>query len=101
MPAKLLDLLHALLFWNMCNDLFNTRQSKRLFPLLTAGGVIGLILGSFGTPHFANRFSMDNLLYLYLFTTIAGAFMIQVMGRSFATLIFKEKTGVSGKKKLP
>jgi ATP/ADP translocase len=32
------ELLHALLFWNMCNDLFNTRQSKRLFPLLTAGG---------------------------------------------------------------
>ena len=93
------ELLHALLFWNMCNDLFNTRQSKRLFPLLTAGGVIGLILGSFGTPHFASLFSMDNLLYLYLFTTIAGAFMIQVMGRSFATLIFKEKTGASGKKK--
>jgi len=93
------ELLHALLFWNMCNDLFNTRQSKRLFPLLTAGGVIGLILGSFGTPWFASLFSMDNLLYLYLFTTIAGAFMIQVMGRSFATLIFKEKTGASGKKK--
>ncbi|MEX1302692.1 MAG: Npt1/Npt2 family nucleotide transporter [Desulfotignum sp.] len=93
------ELLHALLFWNMCNDLFNTRQSKRLFPLLTAGGVIGLILGSFGTPWFASLFSMDNLLYLYLFTTIAGAFIIQFMGRSFATLIFKEKVGVSGKKK--
>jgi len=96
-----LELLQALLFWNMCNDLFNTRQSKRLFPLLTAGGVIGLILGSFGTPYFADLFSMDNLLYLYLVTTIIGALLIQAMGRSYATLIFTEKTGESGKKKPP
>ena len=95
------ELLQALLFWNMCNDLFNTRQSKRLFPLLTAGGVIGLILGSFGTPYFADLFSMDNLLYLYLVTTIIGALMIQAMGRSYATLIFAEKTGESGKKRPP
>lgn len=95
------ELLQALLFWNMCNDLFNTRQSKRLFPLLTAGGVIGLILGSFGTPYFAQLFSMDNLLYLYLITCIFGALLIQAMGRSYATLIYTEKTGKSAKKKPP
>jgi len=83
----------------VCNDLFNTRQSKRLFPLLTAGGVIGLILGSFGTPFFAGLFSMDNLLYLYLFTTLAGAVTIQGMGRSFATLIFTKKKEASDQKK--
>ncbi len=95
------ELLQALLFWNMCNDLFNTRQSKRLFPLLTAGGVIGLILGSFGTPYFASLFSLDNLLYLYLVTTIMGALLIQAMGRSYATLIYTEKTGKTAKKKPP
>ncbi|MCF8092306.1 MAG: cyclic nucleotide-binding domain-containing protein [Desulfotignum sp.] len=95
------ELLQAMLFWNMCNDLFNTRQSKRLFPLLTAGGVIGLILGSFGTPYFAGLFNMDNLLYLYLITTIIGALLIKAMGRSYATLIYTEKTGESGKKKPP
>ena len=42
------ELLQAMLFWNICNDIFNTRQSKRLFPLLTAGGVIGLMLGQPG-----------------------------------------------------
>ncbi|EMS80992.1 Npt1/Npt2 family nucleotide transporter [Desulfotignum phosphitoxidans] len=95
------ELLQALLFWNMCNDLFNTRQSKRLFPLLTAGGVIGLILGSFGTPYFAGLFSLDNLLYLYLVTTIMGAILIKAMGRSYATLIYTEKTGKNAKKKPP
>jgi len=93
------ELLQALLFWNMCNDLFNTRQSKRLFPLLTAGGVVGLILGSFGTPYFAKTFQLDNLLYLYLCTTLLGVVIVQGMGRSFPTLIFPEKTGPKEKKK--
>ncbi len=91
------ELLQAMLFWNMCNDLFNTRQSKRLFPLLTAGGVVGLILGSVGTPYFARWFSLDNLLYLYFATTLAGMFIVQAMGRSYSSLIFQEKAG--GKKK--
>ncbi|MFU8768209.1 MAG: Npt1/Npt2 family nucleotide transporter, partial [Desulfotignum sp.] len=95
------ELFQAMLFWNMCNDLFNMRQSKRLFPLLTAGGVIGLILGSFGTPYFARLFSLDNLLYLYLITTIVGAAMIQAMGRSYGSLIYTEKTGRSALKKPP
>ena len=50
-------LIQAMLYWNICNDLFNTRQSKRLFPLLTADGVTGLILGSVATPFFAEQFT--------------------------------------------
>ncbi len=93
------ELLQALLFWNLCNDLFNMRQSKRLFPLLTAGGVIGLILGSFGTPYFSKAFNLDNLLYLYLATTLMGAVIVQAMGQSYPSLIFPKKTGKPGKKK--
>ncbi len=93
------ELLQAMLFWNICNDIFNTRQSKRLFPLLTAGGVIGLILGSFGTPYFAKLFQMDNLLYLYLCTTIIGASIVEAMGRSYPSMIFSEKKKTNGKKK--
>ena len=85
------ELLQAMFFWNMCNDLFNTRQSKRLFPLLTAGGIIGLILGSLGTPYFARMFTLDNLLYLYLATTFTGMFIVQAMERSYPTLVFQEK----------
>ncbi len=93
------ELLQAMLFWNMCNDLFNTRQSKRLFPLLTAGGVLGLILGSFATPYFAKTFNLDNLLYLYLLTTLAGAGIILAMARSYAPLIYSEKESAAGTKK--
>jgi hypothetical protein len=85
------ELLHTLLFWNMCNDLFNTRQSKRLFPLMTAGGLIGLILGSVGTPYFAETFELDNLLYIYLATCLIGFIFVHVMGQSYSTLICPKK----------
>ena len=94
------ELLHTLLFWNMCNDLFNTRQSKRLFPLLTAGGLIGLILGSVGTPYFAKTFALDNLLYIYLATCLTGFVFVHAMGQSFSTLICPQKPHRPGKEKL-
>jgi len=93
------ELLLTLLFWNMCNDLFNTRQSKRLFPLLTAGGLIGLILGSVGTPYFAKTFNLDNLLYLYLAICLTGFIFVHAMGKRYSTLISPEKNQRPGKKK--
>ena len=94
------ELLHTLLFWNMCNDLFNTRQSKRLFPLMTAGGLIGLILGSVGTPYFAKTFELDNLLYIYLAICLIGFVFVHAMGQSYSTLICPQKPHMPGKEKL-
>jgi len=85
------ELLQALLFWNLANDIFNTRQSKRIFPLLTAGGVIGLIAGSFGTPYMAQVFQLDNLLFIYLATTVLGALVIKGMSIHLPLLIRSEK----------
>ena len=85
------EVLLALLFWNLANDLFNTRQSKRLFPLITAGGVIGQILGSFATPLVARWLHMDNLLLVYMVTALAGAWAVQAMGRRYPTLLFQQK----------
>ena len=93
------ELLHTLLFWNMCNDLFNTRQSKRLFPLLTAGGLIGLILGSVGTPYFAKTFALDNLLYIYFAICLMGFVFVHAMGQSYSTLVYPQKPHMPGKEK--
>ena len=91
------EVLLALLFWNLANDLFNTRQSKRLFPLITAGGVIGQILGSFATPLVARWLHLDNLLLVYMVTALAGAWAVQAMGRRYPTLLFQQKN--EGQKK--
>ncbi len=80
------EVLLGLLFWDMANDLFNTRQSKRLFPLLTAGGVMGSMLGSFSTPSLARLISIDNVMWVYLGTCIVGALIVRRMGSLFPVL---------------
>jgi ATP/ADP translocase len=87
------ELLLAFLFWNMANDLFNTRQSKRIFPLITASGIIGAVMGSFGTPLLAAAISMNNLLVAYLGTTLAGALVVSKMESLFpVVLVAKTKS---------
>jgi hypothetical protein len=70
------DLLLAFLFWNLANDLFSTLQSKRVFPLLAAGSIVGGIAGSFGTPWLASLGSNDNLLWVYTTLTLAAAALV-------------------------
>ncbi len=91
------EALLGLLFWSMANDLFNTRQSKRLFSLITAGGVIGSIIGSFGTPFLAKAITLDNLLLFYLATTLVGAFVVKRMGKNYPTLLFSDKKSKKSK----
>lgn len=93
------EVLLALIFWNLANDLFNTRQSKRLFPLITAGGVIGGIIGSFATPPLAKAITMDNLMFVYLVTTCLGALGVHRMGKQFPTLLLSDKKGKKAKKR--
>jgi len=93
------EVLLALVFWNLANDLFNTRQSKRLFPLLTAGGVTGGIVGSFATPSLAKAIGMDNLMFAYLVTTMLGAMLVKRMGTRFPTLLVSDKKTKKTKKR--
>jgi len=83
------EVLLALLFWNLANDLFNTRQSKRLFPLITAGGVVGQILASFATPAVVRWLHVDNLLIVYLLTALSGAWVVKAMGRRHPAALFQ------------
>ena len=84
------EVLLGLFFWNLANDLFNTRQSKRLFPLITAGGVLGGIIGSFGTPVLAKWIYLDNLMLAYLVISVFAAYTVQRMGVRFPTLLFAD-----------
>lgn len=84
------EALLAMLFWNLANDLFNTRQSKRLFPLITAGGIFGQVLGSFGTPWLAKAIQFDNLLVVYLLITTVGATVVWAMSARFPSLLMAD-----------
>ncbi len=91
--------LLALVFWNLANDLFNTRQSKRIFPLITAGGVIGAIVGSFVTPGLARAINFDNLMLAYGVVAMAGATLVWQMSRRYPVLNLPERDAKKGGKK--
>jgi hypothetical protein len=95
------EALLGLLFWSLANDLYNTRQSKRLFPLITAGGVMGQVIGSFGTPFLGKAIMLDNLLLIYLVATLTGAVLVRRMEGAYPTLLLGDKTVTKTKSKKP
>jgi HEAT repeat protein len=76
-----------ILAWNVCNDIFDTRQSKRIFPLITAGGILGRILGSFSTNLLSHWTRLDNLLLVSAGLLILGAWVSHRTGQIFSPLV--------------
>ncbi len=91
--------LMAFLFWNMANDLFSARQSKRLFPLITTGGILGGILGSFATPMLIRFTQADNLLLIFPLVAILGAVCSLRLGKAVPGTLLQEEPK-PGEKKL-
>jgi len=67
----LLDSILLVYLWNMAGDLFDARQGKRVFPLVTAGQVLGTTLGSFATNPFTLIFGQDPVLLLFAGVALA------------------------------
>jgi HEAT repeat protein len=64
-----------LLYWNIMNNLFTSRQAKRLFTLLTAGGILGATLGNFLTGDVARWVGVDNVILIFVGGMVVAAFM--------------------------
>ncbi len=54
-----------ILYWDILNDMFTSRQSKRLYTLISAGGVLGIMVGSLLTHRIAAWIGFDNILMLF------------------------------------
>ncbi len=51
-------LVIPIIFWAFANDLFLPQQSKRIFPLLAASGIVGGVLGNTLAVLWASRFEL-------------------------------------------
>ena len=61
-----------ILYWDILSDMFTTQQSKRLFTLVTAGGVLGTTAGSLMTGRLARWLGLNNLLLIFVGGMVAG-----------------------------
>jgi len=72
----LLDAVQLVYLWNIAGDLFDARQGKRIFPLVTAAQVLGTTVGSFLTRPITYGIGEDAALLAFsLVFLLTGLFM--------------------------
>ncbi|MCX6059411.1 MAG: hypothetical protein NTW69_14820 [Chloroflexi bacterium] len=67
--------LQGLLIWGLAGAACDTRQAKRLFPLFSAGSILGTVLGGLLTQPMARWLHSENLLLVWAGTLFIAFFL--------------------------
>ena len=90
-----------ILYWDILSDLFTTQQSKRLFTLVTAGGVLGTTAGSLMTGSLARWLGLNNLLLIFVAGMVLAAVLNELTEKIVAapmeTRVDRRKGKLEGK----
>lgn len=79
-----LNILAILGFWGTVSRLFTLRQGKRLFGLIDAGLIIGIILSSYAIPLLLTmNFKAHNILLISAGAVFTGSIIQMVIGSRF------------------
>ena len=73
MIVQVIWLLSVMLFWTFAGDLFDTRSSKRLFPVINMGGLVGMVVAGFGGKPLVSLMGTENLIAVWGGTLFAAA----------------------------
>ena len=87
--SKQIDVIALLLFWTVVSALMTSRQSKRLVALMTAGGTLGTIAGSFASGPLGRLLGIPSLLGLASATIAVAAVVTVPLGRSAPLRIYR------------
>jgi len=74
MWSAIVGLVAVAQFWTLANDLFNLREGKRLFGVITAAGTLGAMTGGFAANLSVRFFFGANQLLWLIVVLFAGAF---------------------------
>jgi ATP/ADP translocase len=74
MWSAIVGLVAVAQFWTLANDMFNSREGKRLFGMLTAAGTVGAMAGAFGANLAVSFLFGTNQLLWLIVVLFAGAF---------------------------
>ncbi|MCZ6528845.1 MAG: HEAT repeat domain-containing protein, partial [Chloroflexi bacterium] len=70
--------LQFLVAWGLASMVFDTRQAKRLFPLLAAAGILGTTIGGLVTKPLVDVIGAENLLIGWALAFFAATFVIRL-----------------------
>ena len=74
MWSAIVGLVAVAQFWTLANDMFNPRQAKRLFGVVTAAGTLGAMTGGLGANLAVSFLFGTNQLLWLIVIFFAGAF---------------------------
>jgi ATP:ADP antiporter, AAA family len=74
MWSAIVGLVAVAQFWMLANDMFNPREGKRLFGIITAAGTLGAMSGGFGANLAVTFLFGTNQLLWLIMVLLAGAF---------------------------
>ncbi len=67
--------------WTLANDLFTTREAKRVFGVLGGGGILGSICGGELVSFLAPRIGTINILFAAAFALLLACVVVQLLWR--------------------
>ncbi len=73
MWSAIVGLVAVAQFWTLANDMFNPRQGKRLFGIITAAGTLGAMTGALGANFVVKFFVGTYQLLWFIVALFAGA----------------------------
>jgi len=74
-------------FWTFAQDVFTSREAKRLFPLISAGGQAANVVYGFLASSLSKRVSAESLLLLCAINLLACSVLAMYIARRFGTTI--------------
>lgn len=78
-------ILSVMVFWTFVGDLFDTRQAKRLFPVVGIGGLLGMIgVGLFNKP-VIRAVGSANLFFVWMIALTVALILMRAARPSEAT----------------
>ncbi|MBU0464566.1 MAG: hypothetical protein KKE12_13360 [Proteobacteria bacterium] len=74
-----------ILYWDILNDMFTTQQSKRLYTLISAGGILGTTFGSLMTRKLSIWVGTDNILLIFIGGMVLAAVLNELTEKVVGT----------------
>lgn len=68
--------------WTLANDVFTTREAKRLFGLVGAGGVVSAVVVGFSVRALVKSIGTENLLFLCALALAMGLLLVTRISRT-------------------
>lgn len=68
-------------FWTFAGDLFSSREAKRLFPVIGAGGLVGSVVSGVTVSGLAKLIGTEDLLWLQIAMLMCCGLIVRRLGR--------------------